>query len=107
MSDCQTFDVELVEKEILDVELVQVDVVTQQTVVNLYFVDNEVPTNVGAFPTARFRTAYAYKTGTLKVYLNGLKQIATGSITIHDNREFSIDQPIPSDWDISVDYTKE
>ena len=102
-----TFNVSIIEKELIKVNLNKIEVLNQQTTVTADWEDDEVPTPVGAYPTARFRTAFVYNTSHLKVYLNGLKQTRIGSITTHDNREFSIDQPIPSDWKIECSYIKE
>lgn len=95
---------EFVEKEILKTELKVIDILNTQTTVTADSVFNEIPVNVGVYPTARFRTAIAYKSGTLKIYLGGLRQI--GGMIYHSDREFSLDKVITTEYKILVDYIK-
>lgn len=72
----------------------------------LKIIPNETPTNVNPLPSKRFRTANAFVTGKLKVYLNGQK-IHTSEITIHSSTEFSFPINIITSDKIECSYIKQ
>ena len=133
-----TFDVELVEKELVDIELSVIDIVpfrktidelddvnasnpqegeiliregeywvnkSTSIIIDTYAVHNEVPTNISPLPSKKFRTAYAYRTETLQVFLNGMK-IDSSEIIQHSDTEFSFPINIISTDKIQVAYIK-
>ena len=77
----QNFEVELIEKDLVNIELVEKDLVTVELkvidVLTYYrreIISNliqEVPTHVSGY---QFQTSVAYVSGSLKVYLNGIKE---------------------------------
>lgn len=122
MAETRTFDVELVEKQLVDIELSSIDLIPRRTYItelddvtitsplngdiliyeNGYwinkpledleseipnFIFNEVPTKINS---KRFQVANTFRTGTLRVFLNGIKEkeiIIINSTTF----EFKID----------------
>jgi len=67
----ELFEVELSEKEIITVNLTAVDILYKTDEVSIpLWIYNERPT---AMTSVKFQLANAYRTGTLRVYLNGVK----------------------------------
>ena len=89
----ELFEVEISEKEIITVKLTTVDVIYKSVDETVYddiygkIVMSETPTRVNA---STFQTSNAYRTGTLKVYLNGQK-IHNSEITESSSSTFSFD----------------
>lgn len=73
MSLQENFDVELIEKEIVTVDLKVIDILDyyQTTIETVSNLKQEVPTHISGF---QFQTSSAYLSGSLKVYINGLKE---------------------------------
>ena len=92
MSQVQNVNItaELIEKELVSVELYTVDFVTNRTVLTELFVKNEVPTPDPPIRTAGqvFTLANEYESGTLQVFLNGLK-LHQSDITENSTTTFS------------------
>ena len=101
----QNFDVEIIEKEIVSVELVEKEIVTVELkvidILDYYrrFTESnlkqEVPTQVSGM---QFRTSVAYASGSLKVFINGLKELisqvredSTTLFTLLDSIDIALD----------------
>ena len=66
---------------------------------------NETPVAISPLPSKRFSTAYAYKSGTLQVFLNGMKIHDSEIIKISDTQfEYPIDVILTDT--IEVSYVK-
>jgi len=64
-------EVELIEKEIITVNLTSVDILYKTDEVSIpLWIYNEIPTTM---TSVKFQLANEYRTGTLRVYLNGIK----------------------------------
>ena len=93
------FQVDLVERELIDVELTTIDVLPQMGATE-DLVYNEIPTQI---TSTRFRTAYNYEIGTLQVFLNGLKE---RYVTRTGSNEFTFDLATISTDIVEVSYIK-
>ena len=71
----ENIKVEITQKEIINVELKTVDIVYSPSTGNggngVDFAFNEIPTKVNS---KRFQTAFVFLTGSLHVFLNGIKE---------------------------------
>ena len=89
----ELFEIEISEKEIITVKLTTIDAVYKYVDSDVYddifdkLIYNETPTKINS---STFRTANAYRTGKLKVYLNGQK-IHNSEITEVSSNTFSFD----------------
>jgi len=93
-------NVELVEKEIINCELRVIDILSYREKTITTGIIKEVPTKISA---TRFSTSVEFVTGSLSVYLNGLK-IRIADITEINNQIFTIvDSTIASDL-IEVEF---
>jgi hypothetical protein len=95
----------LIEKEIISVQLTTVDVlqyVEKQITVIPSLLIQEIPTKLSS---VRFQTAQSFITGTIKFYLNGLKEYKE-DITEISSTIFEIAEAITSEDDFEVEYIK-
>lgn len=93
-------DVEIAEKEIITCDLKIIDVLQYREKSIVTGLIQEVPTKINA---TRFQTSSAYVTGSLKVFLNGLK-VAIADVTEISSQIFEIvDTTIANDI-IEVEY---
>ena len=76
------------------------------TVIDNYLVQTEVPIAQGLSDTT-FDTAYNYQSGTLVVYLNGLRVLATEIIEDDDNTFSFATAIILAEDDVEVSYIKQ
>ena len=108
---CRTenFEVEISEKDIVTVKLKSIDVIYKNIDSTVYddifdkHIYNEAPTKLTA---SKFQTAYAYRTGKIRVYLNGVK-IHNSEITEESSTTFSFDNYSVDNEDlVEVSYIK-
>lgn len=109
LTEKEIFEVEISEKDLVTVELKTIDVVYKNVDSDCYdaifekIIYNETPTKLTA---SLFQTAHAYRTGKLKVYLNGVK-IHDSEITEESSTTFSLDNYSTDSEDlIEVSYIK-
>ena len=89
-------EIELVEKELVDIELAVIDVLSYHEKTVTGDLKQEVPTQVSGM---QFQTSSAYVTGTLKVFINGLKE-KISQIREDSSTKFTLLDSI----DLSLDY---
>jgi len=102
------FEVEIIEKELINVELVEKEIITVELKVidildyyRRYTESNlkqEVPTHVSGL---QFQTSSFYASGSLKVYINGIKE-KISQIQEDSNRLFTLLDSI----DLALDYVE-
>ena len=93
----QNFEVELIEKELITVELKVIDILNyyEKTVETIANLKQEVPTHISGY---QFQTSAEYSSGTLRVFLNGIKE-KISQIQEDSTTKFTFLDPI----DISLD----
>lgn len=76
--------------------------------VNTILIDSEIPSGTIDGANTYFGTLYTYKTGTLKVYLNGfrLKKGATDDFTETANNQFHMAIAPATGDTVMIDYQK-
>lgn len=79
-------DVTITEKELIEVELNVIDVLQSREIITVSGLVEEVPTKLTA---TRFQTSQVYVTGSLKVFLNGIK-VHIVDITEESSQIFTI-----------------
>lgn len=95
------FDIELSETDLIDVTLNVVDVIYKNDVISFdSFVCNEEPTQL---TSTTFQTAHAYRSGSLQVFLNGIKEKNITEIT---DQQFSIPIAYVTGDTIEVNYLR-
>ncbi len=106
--ELELVDIEFVEQELVEINLTTIDVLPSLTSdgngIEL-LVLNETQVNVSSLPSKRFRTANAFVTGKLIVYLNGMN-IHSSEIIIHSDTEFSYPLDIISTDKVECTYIK-
>ena len=111
MDNCQKLHVELVEKDLINIEFVEKDLVDiKLNVVDVihsildcemvedHFIYNEAPTRLSA---KIFQTEKDYISGTLRVFLNGIKEVY---ITEESDNTFSFKIDTVTGDEIEVNY---
>ena len=105
----ENFEIEISEKEIITIKLKSIDVIYKNVDSSVYddifdkHVYNEVPTKL---TSTTFQTAYAYRTGKIRVFLNGVK-IHDSEITEESSITFSFDNyNVDNDDLVEVCYIK-
>lgn len=100
--ELELVSVELVEKELVDINLNTIDVLPSLTdgLITSSLVFNEIPTKVNS---KRFNTNYNFLSGSLRVFLNGIKE---KYITIIDSNTFELPIDTIVDDNIEVNYVK-
>ena len=107
-----TITASLIEKDLIKVNFVEKEIVTAKfTVVDvLNYVEKhivsgliqEVPTKLSS---VRFETSHTYVPGSIKFYLNGIKEKISG-ITEISSTIFEVSEPILSYDDFEVEYVE-
>lgn len=96
-------DVDISEKDLITCDLHVIDVLQYHEKTIVSGLVQEVPTKLTA---TKFQTSKVYVTGSLKIFLNGLK-VAIADITEVSSQIFEIiDTTIPSDL-IEVEYVEQ
>ena len=100
----ELLEVDLLTKEIYNVELKTVDIIKDKswviTTIKENLIDNELPTKINA---TRFRLENDYVSGSLVVYLNGLKE---KGITEVSETDFTFDEAIKASDIVECSYIK-
>jgi hypothetical protein len=97
-----TISATFTEKEIISARFTVVDVVNYYEKYIVNGLIQEVPTKLSAI---RFETSLPFVTGTIKFFLNGIKE-AKADITEISSTIFEITEAIASDDDFEVEYVK-
>jgi len=101
LTEIEPFEVELIDKEVISVNFTSVDAVFLPDEISIpLFIYNETPTNM---TSVKFQTANEYRTGTLQVFLNGIKLNSTDMSEVSANT-FSIAKAKLSTDTIEVSY---
>lgn len=106
MSDTFTFEVDLIEKELVEVNLNVVDIIHEEGTGSTGTADlsdlvyNESPTQLSA---RSFQTANNFQPSSLVVYVNGIKE---GTVVIDGSNQFSLDFDIITGDEIEINYIK-
>lgn len=96
----ELINADVVEKELININILKIDSIPSAGGSSANFIYSEVPTQL---TSKRFRTAFAFSSGTLRVLFNGLRE---KNITIHSTTEFSFGIDILITDEILVDYVK-
>ena len=94
--------VNFIEKEIISAKFTVVDVLNYVEKHIVSGLIQEVPTKLSSI---RFQTSKSYVTGSIKFFLNGLKEKQTG-ITEISSTIFEVSEPILSYDDFEVEYVE-
>lgn len=93
-------EVEIAEKEIINCEFKVIDVIQYREKTIVGGIVQEIPTKLSA---VRFRTSQAWVSGSLKVFINGLK-VQISDITVINTTTFEISDTTISSDVVEVEY---